>query len=1286
MGLQDILNRNRKNTVVFNNDDINVLNCNIEYLQDNKTLNYMIYELEILDDTGQLRHVYKAIKFVRIIRLPKSAKESSSLMKVHNQLLSAVWEKGINFIGLIANIIQPIPIGLMFCYGIQGVADNIEDAKHIANNDFSSLVALLQGAYAQLEFRLLNSEEVEWLRDKMYGMKHLTVVRGIPKAREGGVDLGNKGMGGSNLNPDSQETTEEFIRGLTDREYVMEVLITPVSRTVLENWLTQTAKEITRFSSIESGSKALSFNLSLPLMYGATLGSSSGWSHGYSDATSVGSATSESVSQSFSESVGSSHSVSQGQSVGYSQGISENAGINQGVSANQSLGESSNMGQNVGINHSDSQNASASQSHSEGESIGSSVSQGVSNSHSIGASESQGLSQSTSNSHSVNQSASTSQSVSDSSSVSKGSSASISDGVSKSNSFSLSNGKSVGSNWSLGGNASSGYGSGTNVGLGANMGVSGSFGSSDNSSSSFGASAGFGGSNGFSSSVSNGTSNGSSHSESFGTSSSVSNSHGTSSSVSNSFGEGWSTSNSVGQTSSIGKSESWGAGSSASVGQSQGASVSDSQSISKGQGSSDGWSKGLSYGNGVSASQSQGASSGSSYGAGRSEGISTSQSQSESWGTSQSFSKGTSTSQGLTNSQGRSQGVSQGTSGAMSQGLSASGGFGPSVGFSKSFNWVDMEVRNLLTMLNYNNSRLMRANTGDGAFFTDVYIATPDEETKSAVQSLAKSTWYAEESLIFPLQVMDLTPEEESHLLYHFNAFSSDNTKEGIPGKLESYRYTTVLLPLEVVAYTHLPRISEGGVYADVLDVPKFAVPSLKKGEIYIGKILSGERWSMRFGGYVTPFEYRLTGDEIMHGFFTGESRSGKTVCATRFIAEVANKVRRKDGKRFRIVAMDPKQDWRILAKFVEPERFKFFSLGKPDFLPINLNLWKIPNGVYPQQWIDGLIEIYCRAYGLAERGKSILAESIYALYDEAKVFEDAPADVISDRSKAVTFTSIYQRILSNKLALEDPTKSGKGRVGNDARDAYSRVLDRMQVFGRNFSIESKLFGRPDGLGVDDLIGGDDVVILESYGLESTFKNFVFGAITSGFFKYAQSREGGFKSPDQFETILIVEEANEVLIGSDTGSGGNSSGMGGQSEFEKILDQSAGLGLFIFSITQKIADMPTSVVANSGLVFAGKISRPDDVTTVIRKIGREERYDDRDLLKWFPRSPIGWFVCRSSRNFDFKDVEPCLVAVAPLSVDPPNNDELSHMMAIKEARLRQAEIQNQLNNNQNLNF
>ena len=85
--------------------------------------------------------------------------------------------------------------------------------------------------------------------------------------------------------------------------------------------------------------------------------------------------------------------------------------------------------------------------------------------------------------------------------------------------------------------------------------------------------------------------------------------------------------------------------------------------------------------------------------------------------------------------------------------------------------------------------------------------------------------------------------------------------------------------------------------------------------------------------------------------------------------------------------------------------------------------------------------------------------------------------------------------------------------------------------------------------------------------------------------------------------------------------------MSGQSEFEQILDQSAGYGLFIFAITQKIADMPSSVIANSGLVFAGRLKRTDDINVVVRTVGREERIDDRDLVNGFQEVlPDGLFA------------------------------------------------------------
>ena len=1316
-------------------DDLKILRNWAEYSDDRTKTNYLMYELEMEDASGQVTHFYKAIKLLRIIRLPKSAKQSKSFMDMHAQVLAAIWERNIKFLTVIANMLNPVPLGLLYLYGVQGVAETEEQARMIADNDYIALTSVLQGTYRVLEFKPITYQELEWLREKMFSMRNLTVVRGIPKAKQSGVDGGDKGMGGANVNPDSQDTTEEFIAGMSDKEYVVQILSTPVKSEHLERWLAQTAQEMTRWNKQLQGTTSFNAGISLPMMYMANLGASEGWSHSYTESDSISTSTTDSISTSFSTSAGESISQSFGESVGHSFGesfsestgesyntsigtsegtnwgesIGTSQGISQNFSENVSVGDSYTESINSSTSHSDSTNASMSDSTSTNASISRSTSTNVSDG--VGTSESTSLTrtQGASQGWSTNTGGSTANSMT----------RTVTDSSGTSNTYSRGTSDSAGTNWSTGRSTSDSYTHGhssTNT-TGGSMGgsrsesdtLSGGIGIfnaggsetestnwSANYSNSYGRNESWGETNTTSSSrggsqthtdtetYSSGTTrthsvgtsagvtnteswssgqNGSvSTSESLGQTMGTSTNHTVSQGTSDSFSQGYGTSRSVTQgygssdSTSNGQSESWGR----TVNNSQGSSVGQNQSASR--------SANVGGNSGVSKNDSWGLSSSRSYGQTSSD--SYTQSATSSTGRNYSESNGVGQSQSWGTSNGVSKGQSLGSTGGISSGTSSSMGLGPSISYGKSYQWLDQEVKNILTLLEFQNLRLMRALQGNGAFFTDVYIATPDKQTQAAASILAKSAWQNEDAMICPLQVLDLRKEEQEHLLYHFSAFSADNTKEGIPGRLESYRYSTILLPSEFTAYTHMPRMSEGGVFADVNDMPKFAVPSMKKGDIYMGKILSGERWTPT-DGYETKFDYRLDEVELMHGIFTGESRSGKTVAATRFVAELTKVRRSKTGKRLRIVALDPKQDWRILGKFVEPERFHFFSLGNPEFLPINLNICKVPHNVNPQTWVDGIIEIYCRSYGLLERGKAILAETFYSLYSEAGVFEDSPnwRDFVPERSAKVTMCKIYERMMKIKVDLEDPTVSGKGRMGNEARDAYTRVLDRMQVFGRKFSIESRLFGQEDGIAVDELIGKDDIIVLESYGLETTFKNFIFGCVTSGFFKYAQGHEGGFLADDQYETVLIIEEANEVLTGSDTAGqgGGGMPTLGGQSEFEKILDQSAGLGLFIIAITQKIADMPSSCVANSGLIFAGKISRQDDVTLVIRKIGREERYDDRDILKWFPRSPIGWFVCRSSRNFDFKDTEPVLVHIDPLGVNPPSNRELESIISERKA-------------------
>ena len=1400
-------------------------------------MNYLCYKIATIDpETGVKTILYKAVKFARVDRLPKSAKQSTSFMDMQSQVLSAVYEQGYNLVTIIANVIKPTPEGLMYLYGVQGVSDNIDDAKKRADSDFKGFIGSMMGTFRVLHMHSITAEEGAWLGEKMRTMKFMTAVRGIPKANTSGEDMGNKGVGGTNLNPDSQGTLEEIITAMADYEYGIEVLSTPVYHRTLMAWTNQTEKQMTEWYGLLQGTKSLSFNLSIPMTYMTSTGNSQGWSKNYTDSSTVSYTQGESYNTGYSESVGNSISHSLGESFGLSKGTSltdsvgENHSVSQGLTKGQTIGttEGITRGQTIGqtigytqgMTHgytqgvTKGQSSGVSMSHSYGNSLGSSagtsrgISLGQNNSESMNQSYSSGVSRNHSDgtSQSTNLGQSFSQNMSKSANKSYGESSNVSHsaGVNQSDSYGTSKNQSIGGNhnvsngynssqswnsgWSNNYSDSNGYGGSHNhsdnnsttssasgmqgyykgsdkkvnagtlleSGLqninafGVTGGTSGSQtgGTSDSTGGSFnsshssggGTSGGIGGSFGNSHSTSDGSSwsmgAGTSESHSAGTSESYSAgtgtsysegygaSYGTSQGLSYSNGQGTSQSDSIGQSnsassgygSSTGKSYGENAGTSASqnVGQSYSVSisqnkgtsisssmsqsVSQSESISQSTSQSDSLSRSYSQSNSESVSQSQSVSDGTSKSrsVGQSESESYTQSVSngtgENWGQSNSMGKG----QSYGSSEGKSTGTSVGNTGSFTTGTSGSMGLGPSVGYSKSYQWMDQQVKDILELLEYQNERLKKALRGNGAFYTYVYIACPDMDALSVAQASAKSTWQNEYAMTQPIQVLDLCDEEQQHLLYHFRAFSADVTRENIAG-VSDYKYATVLLPNEYVAYAHLPRVSEGGIDTNIDDVPKFRVPGLLRGNIYMGTQLNAERYTFK-NGYRTQFDYRINIDELMHGVFTGASRSGKTVAAMRFIRELANSRRSATGKRLRIVIMDPKQDWRGIARFVEPERFRFYSMGNTHFRPINLNPCKIPYKVEPQHWIDGIINIYCRAYGLLERGKQMLSDVFYKLYTQAGVFPskgeyfdekymndkanykfpevypDWDAE-ISKRSASVTFHKLYK----DMQQTSDSFNGGQKRAGNDTLDAYSRLLERLSCFARPYSIEYRLFSAEDnfsdpnskglGLGVDELIGGDDVTVFESFGLESTFANFIFGIITSGFYKVAKGFERGYLNPAQYETVLVIEEANKVLTGNDTagtGGGGGMASLSGQSEFEEILDQSAGYGLFIIAITQKISMMPSSIVANCGMFFLGKISQPEDVDLAVRMIGREGRIDDRDVVKWLPKSPTGWFICRSNRGYDFRDAEPVLVQIEPLNNATISNAELDEILTKKE--------------------
>ena len=84
-------------------DDFRILDSWAEYKEssdrdpEKRNLDYLCYEMEVMNPmTGERTHCYKAIKLARVVRLPADAKQSTALMDMQEQILTAVNQQNIN--------------------------------------------------------------------------------------------------------------------------------------------------------------------------------------------------------------------------------------------------------------------------------------------------------------------------------------------------------------------------------------------------------------------------------------------------------------------------------------------------------------------------------------------------------------------------------------------------------------------------------------------------------------------------------------------------------------------------------------------------------------------------------------------------------------------------------------------------------------------------------------------------------------------------------------------------------------------------------------------------------------------------------------------------------------------------------------------------------------------------------------------------------------------------------------------------------------------------------------
>lgn len=368
-----------------------------------------------------------------------------------------------------------------------------------------------------------------------------------------------------------------------------------------------------------------------------------------------------------------------------------------------------------------------------------------------------------------------------------------------------------------------------------------------------------------------------------------------------------------------------------------------------------------------------------------------------------------------------------------------------------------------------------------------------------------------------------------------------------------------------------------------------FKVPSIGGGHINIGSILLYQKEThadkddvvCRYSVRDIDLQYMLKVNDISNTIISGCSRTGKTVLAMKLAKEFLNikdRLKESTNQKLRIVCIDPKSDWRKLKEKVNPQAVTVHTLGD-----VKLNPWKTPNNTSPSDWACSVIDIFCRSTGLLELGRDMLLDAILPLYERT--------------NNDVDFVKIYKRL--DELKEANPEK----------QDAYDKLLSRIEPFADTMSTANIALGTSEGLGVDELISDDGIIIFETDTLDNTVKKFVSSVIATGFHNIATKNVEVL-----YKNILILEDADKTSFSTP------------------FLDEWAiNSGLDIVFIARDISDLPKRIVDNCELIFIGRQTKIDNMDIVIRELS-DDISEQAGLFKAIAGFPPSWFATYSKNN------------------------------------------------------
>jgi len=323
---------------------------------------------------------------------------------------------------------------------------------------------------------------------------------------------------------------------------------------------------------------------------------------------------------------------------------------------------------------------------------------------------------------------------------------------------------------------------------------------------------------------------------------------------------------------------------------------------------------------------------------------------------------------------------SQSLSAAMSSGLGL--GLVPSIGFSKAYQGIDYTAKAIHDAL-LQQYRLVETMALEGGVFIDNYYLVPTAEARAAVKGLIAQAFHGIEEVATPVQVLDLTPEEDAYIRLHALVYVPSTVPERSPWALEGWRHTTLATLLQAATYIAPGRFEHGAALTIQEPVPPFANVALhfRQGTAAIGYLHSGETGEVRRAMVqLTPYQL------FAHWLFAADTRFGKTVYAMRLVHEMLKR------HRVRIIVGDFAAGWRDLMRVVEPgtgNRYEFGSLYPNSPRPLQFNFLRVGPHIDAESTLNALIDLTTNAGQMGERQYGFLHKTLRDLYLEHGVLTE---------------------------------------------------------------------------------------------------------------------------------------------------------------------------------------------------------------------------------------------------------------------------------------------------------